>query len=466
MSRKPRPGPPGSEGSSRGHTGDVAGSIGARRVELLVVRAGSTVHGPGASAPWRCVAEAVVLEVVVRDLHTASGRKGSQVMSLPAFQRFMAPGARPEACASAQPAHGWPSRLAPVRLDLVDQLASPSDAEPRRHAHVVEGASVVVEPQQKRPDASTVLVRTEPCHDAVSGPLVLDLQHDPLVGQVVQVGGLGHYAVEPAPSKRENQSRRRRDPAWRASGAREAEAFFSNFSRVLRPCHVRRLHVRGVVVGQEVEGDEGGGRGLGQLPDSLLGRVDPLGQGIEIEAPGTDDNHLAVEDAPGRQLPTRGLDQFGEVTGQRLLVATAQLYLVSVLENDAAKAVPFRFVVQAVVAGRSRVSLANMGETGGTTGRESARSGLAALAGTTAPAGTAGRRRHHGTPPTPRLGRPTPRFTIRLDGTSAVTAFGSHGPAIPTVPAHGRPCRWRTSTRNRPPGAAGPREGPGARAES
>jgi hypothetical protein len=55
-------------------------------------------------------------------------------------------------------------------------------------------------------------------------------------------------------------------------------------------------------VRQEVEGDEGSRRGLGQLPDPLLGRVNPLGQGIEIEPTWTSDDNFAVEDAPLRQL--------------------------------------------------------------------------------------------------------------------------------------------------------------------
>ena len=119
----------------------------------------------------------------------------------------------------------------------------------------------------------------------------------------------------------------------------------------MRRCAYGCLHVRRVVVGQEVEGDERGRRRLGQLADPLLGRVDALGQGVELEARRARDDDFAVEHASGRELAPQRLDQLGEVAGEGLLVAAAQLDLVPVAEDDAAEAVPLRLVVQPVALG-------------------------------------------------------------------------------------------------------------------
>ena len=55
-------------------------------------------------------------------------------------------------------------------------------------------------------------------------------------------------------------------------------------------------------MGQQVERDERSRRGLGQLPDALLGGVDALGQRVEVEARRAGDHDLAVEDAARREL--------------------------------------------------------------------------------------------------------------------------------------------------------------------
>ena len=66
------------------------------------------------------------------------------------------------------------------------------------------------------------------------------------------------------------------------------------------------MHER-VAERQQVEGDEGGRRRLGQLADALLRRMDALGQRVEVEAAGTGDDDLAVEHAarPGARAAAR-----------------------------------------------------------------------------------------------------------------------------------------------------------------
>ena len=168
-SRRPRPVPwaPGCRAARRCTTPGHGRDASARTTS----RAGSGRAGGGRTRPRT----------------RASGRSGSQVMSLPAFQRFMAPGARPSAWASAHPAQGWSfSGVLPVGLELGDQLAAAGHAEPRRHADVVQRPGVVEEAEQERAHAGAVLVGAEAGHDAVGRALVLHLEHGPLVGQVVR----------------------------------------------------------------------------------------------------------------------------------------------------------------------------------------------------------------------------------------------------------------------------------------
>ena len=61
-------------------------------------------------------------------------------------------------------------------------------------------------------------------------------------------------------------------------------ALASAFSSALAAFGVGLGPQVGVPQGQQVEGDEGGRRRLGQELDPRRGRMDALGQGIEIEA--------------------------------------------------------------------------------------------------------------------------------------------------------------------------------------
>ena len=70
--------------------------------------------------------------------------------------------------------------------------------------------------------------------------------------------------------------------------------------------------------------------------------MDALQEGVEVQAGGGGDHHLAVEDAPLRQLRPQRVEQLREVPGKGPLVAAAQLHLVTVTEQDATKTVPLR----------------------------------------------------------------------------------------------------------------------------
>ena len=85
----------------------------------------------------------------------------------------------------------------PVGRQRVDQRPALGHREGRRHPDVMEGAGAVVEAEEQGADHPAALVPPEAGHDAVGGPLVLDLQHDPLALPVGELLGLGHHAVEP-----------------------------------------------------------------------------------------------------------------------------------------------------------------------------------------------------------------------------------------------------------------------------
>jgi hypothetical protein len=126
-----------------------------------------------------------------------------------------------------------------------------------------------------------------------------------------------------------------------------------------RPAHrVGLVEQQLVVEGEQVEGDEVGRGGLGQQLDPRRGRVDPLGEQLEVE-PGlavgpvpADHDQLAVDRAPRRQLSARLLHHLGEVAGHRLAAPACQLDLVPVPEDDAPEAVPLGLVGHALGGGQ------------------------------------------------------------------------------------------------------------------
>ena len=68
-----------------------------------------------------------------------------------------------------------------------------------------------------------------------------------------------------------------------------------------------------------------GGRLLGEHRDARLRRVDAQREAVEVEPVLGGDHHLAVDDAALGQVGLQRLEQIGEVAGERLLVAAADL---------------------------------------------------------------------------------------------------------------------------------------------
>ena len=126
-------------------------------------------------------------------------------------------------------------------------------------------------------------------------------------------------------------------------------------------------------MGQQVEGDEGRGRRLRQLADALLGGMDALGEGVEVEPAGPGDDDLAVQHAARRELASQRLDELGEVAGERLLVAAAEGDVVAVAEDDAAEAVPLGLVEEPRLARQLAGELGQHGCDGRTDGAGSRR---------------------------------------------------------------------------------------------
>ena len=168
-------------------------------------------------------------------------------------------------------------------------------------------------------------------------------------------------------------------------------------------------------MGQQVEGDERGRRRLGQLADALLGRVDALGQRVEVEPVGAGDDDLAVEHAARRAAragaPRRARGSSASAASRCGCPARRRRRRGRRCSGSrptwARRTGPRR-------AGSSRVSLASMGATGGRTGR------------VTPPASCA-----RG-PGQQVVGRP--RLTIRSAGTPAATALRQPRPSQSSWP--------------------------------
>ena len=95
-----------------------------------------------------------------------------------------------------------------------------------------------------------------------------------------------------------------------------------------------------VARGEEVEGQEVGGRLGGQPVHPRRRRVDALLEGVEVQPGRTRHDELAVHDAALGQGGLQRRRELGEVAGEGALVPAPQLHLVAVAEHDAPEAVP------------------------------------------------------------------------------------------------------------------------------
>src|SRR6266498_3839345 len=93
---------------------------------------------------------------------------------------------------------------------------------------------------------------------------------------------------------------------------------------------------------QEVPGDVGCRRLLGQQFHARRGRMDAQEQRLEVEPPFPDDDDLAVEDTACGERRTQRLNELGEVPVHRPLVAALEQDLIVVAKHQRPEAVPLR----------------------------------------------------------------------------------------------------------------------------
>ncbi len=173
---------------------------------------------------------------------------------------------------------------------------------------------------------------------------MLDLHHDALILAVGEVARLCHNAVESGPFEDLEPSIRKleriggRGQQYRRRG--RGKHLLQNFAAAGKWL----LHKGLVTERKQVERDEGCRSLERQLLHAGCGWVDALKQGFEVEGIARHDHDLAVEHASLRQARTHRLNDFREIARQRLFVATAEFDLVTVAKDDAAEAVPLRFV--------------------------------------------------------------------------------------------------------------------------
>jgi len=190
---------------------------------------------------------------------------------------------------------------------------------------------------------------------AVRRPVVLDLEHDPLIGRVDTGPGLRDQPVQPGPLELAEPFRRGRVVHRRRGQVNGRRRRGQRRLKRGPPLAERQLHIRGVAQRQQVERDEVGRRLRRQQPHSALGRVQPQLQRLEVQPPAVPvrQHDLAVDHAAGGQLGEKSRNELGEVAGHRPLVPAADLHLVAVAEDDRPEPVPLR--LEDKVARRDRV---------------------------------------------------------------------------------------------------------------
>src|SRR5262245_12007028 len=321
------------------------------RRDHLELRVAALARGLVRTPPpeLRGVAEAPALHVVVRDLdHQLRPER------LPREILALAP-------AAVAPRHALRTRLRAVlarpvppgmigeRIRAVgrerrDELAPLRVGEARHHADVLERARRVVEPEQERADrhSGTALVPAEARHHAVALPLVLHLEHHPLVRLVGAAFGLRHHAVQA-------RALEASEPVGRGAallgGRRQVQGRLGALEQRLELAAALAERAGAqvpIALAEKVPEDHRGRELLRQHRDARGGGVDAQLQRLEVESAVPRDHDLAVEHAAPRELRLERLAELREVAVERLLVAALQQELVAVAEDDHPESVPLR----------------------------------------------------------------------------------------------------------------------------
>jgi hypothetical protein len=105
-----------------------------------------------------------------------------------------------------------------------------------------------------------------------------------------------------------------------------------------------------LVIGQQVEGDEGSRAFFGQLCYAARRWMQP--QLLDVKGFFTDDDLPVEDEAPDWQRPN-GCLKLGEISAERLLIPGLQMDRVAVTEDDAAEAVPLWLELPASTHGQA-----------------------------------------------------------------------------------------------------------------
>jgi hypothetical protein len=279
--------------AARGRLSSLSRTVGAedlgeieadRLLELLERARARLAIGPPPDE-LRRVAEPIPLHVVVPDLDDPLGSERDErevLLRVPAAA-LGAP-RRPGLRHLLLPVPGVAVERRDPRLQLPEELPTAIHREGPDHPDVGEHPSVVVEPEQERPDGiRAALVEPVPGHDAVGGALVLDLEHHTPVLLVGPLKRLRHHPVEPRPlelveppPRDLHLDRGRRDvdrrPRVRERGLERGPTFGE-----------RTLQKVVIAEREQVERDEVRRGGLSKHPNAAVGGMDPLLERLELE---------------------------------------------------------------------------------------------------------------------------------------------------------------------------------------
>lgn len=230
-------------------------------------------------------------------------------------------------------------------MQLGQQLTASCRRERGGHPDVMQHAGVVVQAEQQRADPVAACVDPVARHHAVGRPFVLDLDQGPSPRFVAPVDRLGDDAVESGTLELGEPTSRHLGVG---GGGGDAHPLHRSESveQLPTPLGDRSVEQGDIAEGEQIEGDAHGRCPLGEHPHPRVGRMDPLGQCVEVEAgtvgPGYDD--LAVDHRSAGEGVEEWLAQFGEVPVERFAGAARDDELVAVAEDDAPEAVPLRLV--------------------------------------------------------------------------------------------------------------------------
>lgn len=229
-------------------------------------------------------------------------------------------------------------------LEEGDEFLAFFFGETGAHADVLQRSRIVVKAEEQRSDGGTLTfpVPAEAGDDAIAVALMFDLEHDALVRLVGSREGLGDDAVEACAFKATKPVERnvsiagcRREMDGR--GGRREQRFEAG-AAVFEGLGTQIV----CVFAEQIEEDERSGGLRSEEFDARGGRMNAQLQGIEVEAPVLRDDEFAVENAAGGQLRAKGVEEFGEIAIQGLLIAALEEDFAAVFEDEGAEAIPLR----------------------------------------------------------------------------------------------------------------------------